>query len=342
MNSKYIFVTDCPCDETLYHAVAFNKAECMFVGMSLGRESQIVRRRKSLLYMMCLKTVYKVLRNSTERDVIITPDFSLGAYTIVLSKLSFRRRTVVALDLMLHQESSKLPFKARELIYRWVLRNPNFHFSVPRKDIMKKYKSLYQIGDQRVFELNGCYKDCPSQEFSQGDKYVLCAGKRRDWNTFFRTAKLLPKIRFVGIAEKRYFDSDLLRCTPKNLEMVYDIPESEFYAYLSRCAVVCIPVENDWTDKMILFQAAFMNKPLVCTNTPVLTSIVVKGETEGALLAKRADCQTMAVHVDDLLNIPWKAEDLAKKMNEIVQDFSPYNFSRRILDYVHPLRKKAV
>lgn len=341
MDSKYIFVTGYPCDENLYHASAFDKTDCVFIGMSSDGGIQNMHKKSLPLYVTYLKTAYKTLCSSTESDVIITQDFSLGAYTIALSKLSFRRRTVVSLDIMLHHEPNKVPVKLQRFFYRWILKSPNFHFSVPRKEILKHYKSIYKIDERRVFELSDCYRECPSQKFSQGDKYVLCAGKRRDWNTFFKTARLLPKIRFVGIADKRNFDTSLLKRIPKNLEMIYNASDSELYDYLSRCAVVCIPVENDWTDKFILFQAAFMNKPIVCTKTPALTSITVNGETEGVLLAKKMDCQTMAVHIDDLLNIPWKAEDLAKKMNKIVQEFSPYNFSKKILEYVHPLRQRV-
>ncbi len=340
-SAKYIFVMDCPCDENLYYASAFDKADCMFIGMSIDSTSHDSSKNKSLFYMKCLKTAYKALQCSNEGDVIICKDFNIGAYMLTLCKLCFKKRTVVTIDVMLHHEPDKLPVKMRKYIYRWVLKNPNFHFSVPQKEMLKHYKSTYKIDEQRVFELNGCHKECTTQEFSQGDKFVLCAGVRRDWNTFFRTARLLPAVHFIGIADKKYFDANLLKRTPKNLEMKYDIVEPELSDYVSRCAVVCIPVENDWADKMVLFQAAFMNKPIVCTKTPAFTSVVVDGDREGALLAKKEDCQTMAVHIDDLLKIPWKAEDLTKKMNQIVRHLTPYNFSKQILDYVHPLAAKV-
>lgn len=341
MDSKFIFVTDYPCDETLYHASAFDKADCVFMGITSRMGDREWRLRKLPPHMAYLKTAYKTVRKSTERDVIITPDFNIGAYTLVLSKLAFRKRTVVSLDVMLHHESNRIPVKVRRFVYGWVLKNPNFHISVPRKEILKPYKSLYKIDEQRVFESCGCYDGCQTQDFSQGDRSVLCAGKRRDWITFIKTARLLPKVRFIGVADRKTFDSGLLKRLPRNLEMLYDLPDSELREYLSRCAVVCIPVENDWVDKKILFQAAFMHKPIVCTKTPALTSIVVNEEREGALLAKKGDCQTMAVHIDDLLNIPWKAEDLTKKMFGMAEAFSPHNFSKSLLNYVCALKKSG-
>ncbi len=329
---------DHPCDDTLHHALAFDKAECMFVGMSAEWESRVVRWKKPFSCIGYLKIAYRVLRNSSPNDIIICWNFRAGIFAAALTHILLRRRIIISLNLDVGTRKGAMLW-AKSGIYNWLLKDENFHCSIYHKDVLKAYGPHYRIDPHRVFELNGCYKYYPLQ-ISDSENYIFCCGRDIDWNTYFRTALLLPEVRFIAVTRKKLFNPDNFIHIPKNVEMVYDIKDSEVCEYLSRCALVCLPVEHgDTKAGLVMYHSALMNKPIICSRTPSFVSMTVDGDTEGALFSKVGDYQNFVMHISDLLREPWRAELYTRRMRQLMESFSPYNFSQQLLDYVRPLQQ---
>lgn len=334
---KYIFITDFPCDQTLYHAIAFDKSECRFVGMPVNEKNRIRKYRKILFYLGYFKIALKALLMSKKDDVLISWNFNVGVCVAIWSKILFKKRKIVSLNMINHTISGVL-LRFKCIVYNYVLSDPNFHMSVNGLDTLDEYAKYFKIFPDRIFNLQDAYEETyPSQPYSKGKGYVFCGGIIRDWQVYFKAATLLPNISFIGVAREKTFTADLLKNKPDNVTMYYDIDLSEFYHLLSECSVVVVPMPTKATGGLIvIFQSVFMNKPVVATNTPAIKGILYNEETGlwGGEVYELGQPQDLVNKIDRVLSDESHARMLCSVMQDNIEKFSPMNFSKTILSYV--------
>lgn len=338
---KYIFITDFPCDQTLYHAAAFDKAKCKFIGMPVNEKNLINKYRKILFYLGYFRIALKALLMSKKDDILISWNFNIGVCVAIWSKILLKKRDIVSLNMINHTTGGLL-LKFKRIVYNYVLSDANFHLSVNGLETLDEYAKYFKISSDRVFNLQDAYEEtyC-SQPYSKGKGYVFCGGMVRDWQVYFKAATLLPNISFVGVAREKALTANLLKNKPDNVTMYYDISLIDFYHLLSDCSVVVIPLPTKATGGLIvIFQSVFMNKPIVATNTPAIKGILYNEETGlwGGEVYELGESQDLVNKINKVLSDESYARMLCSIMQENIRKFSPMNFSRTILSYVKNIR----
>jgi len=279
------------------------------------------RTGKLKIWYKYFKLAGKGLSVSEKDDVLISDNFVIGAITAFFSRLSGRKRKVIALNMIAH-DKGVFNRIFRKVVYNTAFRNRGFWFSVNDRQLIDLYARQFRFPEDRVFVLQDpFFKSDEQAEFAGDGDFVFTGGDAyRDWEAVIHCAKELPQIRFAGVARKKYFPGNTQ--LPINLKMYFDTTQEEFYGLLKKSRLVFLPLNSKAPCGLIvMMRAALLSKPVVISETPS-TRNYIRNRVSGVLLPLH-DQPVMKKEISEL----YESLELQQKYAGELKQFIIENFS---------------
>lgn len=281
-----------------------------------------------------------VLRKSSKNDIIICWFDFQAVLCWWIAKLSFKRRNIICLNVML-KEKQTIKNKIASFMYKKALLDNRFNASVTsveygftlnkRLNINKDYQLIRDVFLDTYNRL--------SNELINYGRTVFCGGRNgRDWDLMFKIASKMEDVTFNFVMTKdiykRYKDNVL-----SNINVLYDISNSDFELILSKSALVCLPLDTEAPAGLIvMFQAAGQGKMIITSNTCTTREYV--DETKGVLLRNDVDLYVSAIN--NYLENPQLANDKADEfLNFLKLNCNESQLVDGIFSMINPLNYES-
>jgi glycosyltransferase involved in cell wall biosynthesis len=246
----------------------------------------------------------KSLKKSNKEDILIALSFTPGMFAAALNKMFNLKRKIILINLIIRSKG-KLITTIRGKFYRYLLNSNNIVVTVNTKKLIVSYGEMLKIKTDNFYVLPDYYNsiEYEEKEFEESGGYVFSGGESsRDWHTLFKSAQMLPNIKFIIVARKKYFPSNLK--IPLNVDVRFDIARHEFHELLANCTINVLAIKEDVPAGLIvLIRGALLCKPAIATSTSSINNYVIH-ETTGL------SCEI------------FNAEDLTKQINLLYNDIS--------------------
>jgi hypothetical protein len=261
--------------------------------------NRLVRWRKAILWWQYLGLATRGLRLAGRGDAtIVSTNFHVGTLAAALSRLRRGSRpNVLALNAIVREKAPALAW-ARTHLYRLAFGGGSLRLTVNSQENALRYQLMFGFDEQLVSVVNDPWAPhYPVEDRSDaGSDSIFCGGEAaRDWDTFFAVARGHPRISFVGVAPSQDWSSGAR--IPSNVEMRFDIPESEFYERLEKARIVLLPLKGSVTAGLIvLVRSALLGRLILATKTPATESYYPTDRSE--LLVAEGDIQAFSKLID--------------------------------------------
>jgi glycosyltransferase involved in cell wall biosynthesis len=208
---------------------------------------------------------------------------------------------------------------------------PSFIITVNSEHYIGEYSKRFRVQDNKFFVLTD-----PGQPRSQlqtlitENSFVFTGGEaKRDWETLFKSCRMLPVIKFVCIARKKYFNMFLE--IPQNVELLFDTDSETFYDYMRNSSIVVIPLKSlSPAGLIVLLDAAIMNKPVIITKTPSTENYIIDGQS--GFLTNPENEEELTTKIQQL----WDSTELQNRFainlkNSVMANHTPQIYSTSLL-----------
>lgn len=215
------------------------------------------------------------LRCTRNEDVIVCWFDFQAVLLFYLCKLSFRRRKILCLNILLKPKDT---FKNRvaTLLYRIALASPSFVATVTSReygDLLNrklgrnfKYHLLHDVYHES-YDIHHTGHVRPNT--------VFCGGRNgRDWAFMMDVAAMIPEVDFNMIVPRNVYDRYSTHCG-SNIRLETDLNYDEFLLHLSESQIVALPLDTEAPAGLIvMFQAAANMRPVITTKTVTTSEYV--------------------------------------------------------------------
>ena len=327
---KLLFLVDTKAQDIKWMTQHFDDSnyKTLAIAMNSSLKNRTVSWRKSILIYKYIHVSLETLSKSTKEDVIISGNFIVGAFIAFFCKRLSLKRTILSLNMISHEKGlvNKL---FRKIVYNTAFKYSKFYTTVNSKELIDQYSKDYDIKKDHFFVLEDPimnYYEIAS--FKPGNGTVFCGGEAmRDWKTLFKSAQLLPNVKFVAIARKIYFDNTLK--VPENVTLYFDKTYDFFYDRLKESSIVAMPLSTTAPAGLIvMIRSAMLSKPIIVTSTSS-TRNYIEHNFNGILIGVGEE-QKLADQISLLLSDIKIQERLCVNMSETIKSFSLDNFSRKL------------
>jgi glycosyltransferase involved in cell wall biosynthesis len=212
----------------------------------------------------------------------------------------------------------------------------NYFITVNSEQYIRDYALRFKISVKKFFLLNDPFQEKDIREFKYQRSYIFVGGEaQRDWDTLFQAAQHLPEIKFVCVARKKYFKSNLF--IPSNVTLLFDLDSKSFYEYMDNSSIVVIPLKSELpAGLIILLKAASMRKPIIATATPAISNYIINEES--GLLFKKGNVLELVEAINKLYFDEKKQEYFSNKLlDNVMFDHSPSKYTERLIEIITKL-----
>lgn len=272
-----------------------DKSRLSFISKIAKRENKEVYSPKcSRLIVGWLKGCLSVLKQSHRNDMIVCWYDFQGVLCYWLSRLTFKRRKIVCINLLLKDKES-MKNKVVAWLYKKALNSKYFVASVTsveygnhlkkRLGVDKDLISLHDVFHED-YKVNGSVKVHPNT--------VFCGGRNgRDWKFMIEVAKVMPHVLFHLVMPKVTYD-EYQHELPSNVVAKYNISMEDFMKEMCSSEIVALPLDTEAPAGLIvLFQAAANMKYIITTDT--MTTREYLSDGRGCLLPNDIDIWKKAI-----------------------------------------------
>ncbi len=277
---------------------------------------EYVSPQKSRKILTWLFGCFGVLKRSRKGDAIICVLDIQAVICYWLCLLTFRHRSIFAINLLLKQKTS-LKNKIASYLYRKALTSTHFKASVTSVE----YGSL--LNKHLEIDINHpLIRDVYKEEYDKASSLAICNGSvfcggrnGRDWDFMLSVARLMPNVKFQLAMPKSIAlnISDI----PQNTTIYTDIPEQKFLDLIAQASLVTLPLDTDAPAGLIvMFQAASFDKFVITTDTPTTQGYI--NESNGCLLSNNAEYWCQAIN--HYLTNSSEADKKAKQFHRFLQE----------------------
>ena len=220
-----------------------------------------------------------------------------------ISRLTFRRRRIVAINILLKDKPTAKNRIVSQL-YKSALSSPDFHATVTSPEygdwLNNKFNrqfTYYHLPDLYVYDNIYTSFDNSTPEIPT----IFCGGHNgRDWNKMIAIAREMPGTKFKFILPTSAWESIHTRF-PANVTAMHDIPYDKFISEMASSSLVSLPLDTEAPAGLIvMFQAAALGKPVVTSDT-VTTRAYISPDMADAALVESADPADWATVINDML-----------------------------------------
>jgi len=282
------------------------------------------------LYFKYLKLARRAVMNSDPDDVLICLNYTTSIAVGYVCKVLNKRRKIVGLNMIAHKRFWPIEW-FRRLVFSPIMSMPSFIITVNSEHYIGEYSKRFRVQDNKFFVLTD-----PGQPRSQlqtlitENSFVFTGGEaKRDWETLFKSCRMLPVIKFVCIARKKYFNMFLE--IPQNVELLFDTDSETFYDYMRNSSIVVIPLKSlSPAGLIVLLDAAIMNKPVIITKTPSTENYIIDGQS--GFLTNPENEEELTTKIQQL----WDSTELQNRFainlkNSVMANHTPQIYSTSLL-----------
>ena len=265
-----------------------------------------------------IKGAWMALHESKKDDIIFCWFDFQAVMCFLLSKLTFRSRRIVALNVMCKFNNS-LKGKLYAWLYKWALSSDNFYATVTSKEYGSYLNNM--LGIHREYEL---IHDANESKYSIKNKEnivmiqnsVFMGGwSSRDWDFAFDLAKLMPDVTFNFVMPaskyKKYEDKILT-----NINIRVSIPLDEYNALAQASSIVMMISTTEAPAGLMLLFLAAANCKFYMTNYTA-TSCEYITDDRGCILPKRLDLWVEKIRY--FLRNSKEANEKAQKLHDYIE-----------------------
>jgi glycosyltransferase involved in cell wall biosynthesis len=194
------------------------------------------------------------------------------------------KRNIVCINLLLKQKRT-LKNRVASVMYKKALTSNNFKASVTSKAYGEWLNENLAINVDYTL-LHDVYHDYyehPKLKESQQD-IVFCGGcYGRDWPLMMEIAKAVPEVQFCLVMKKMMERQCFAGMSyPENVQVLTDIPYKEFMRCLCQSKVVCMPLDCEAPQGLIvMYEAAANDKLILTSDTPTTKEYFDQGQRLG-------------------------------------------------------------
>ncbi len=158
--------------------------------------------------------------------------------------------------------------------------------------------------------------------------------------TIIETAHLLPEYQFILVGgwtgdiervKKLCQDENLL-----NVRLIGHVPQSQLSSYLYAADILILPTSQYWnlatfTSPLKLFEYMAVKKPIVASALPNIMTVL--RNRENALLAEPDDALSFQQAINELIEKPDLADNIAESAYQEVKNFTWEKRAERVLNF---------
>ncbi len=276
-------------------------------------------RSKKRPFWNLIKASNMALRVSKKDDIIFSWFDFQAVVCFVIGKLTFRRRQIVALNVMCKFNNS---FKGKiyARLYKWALSSDNFYATVTSREYGKYLNKLLGIHREYVVihdanEAKYLLKD--SDKPQPIPNSVFMGGtSSRDWDFAFEVARALPDVTFNFVMTEDMYSKFKDRCL-HNTNVKYAVSLTEFNELaVASTIIMMISTTEAPAGLMLLFLAAANNKFYMTNYTA--TSCEYITHERGCILPKEIHSWVKAIRY--YLNHSDEAETKAALLKKYIAE----------------------
>ncbi len=271
----------------VYLLFQWSRWDYRYLQKELGPDCKVIFSKDySQRVLRYLNGSVKAVRMSAKGDTIVCWYDAQAVLCWWLCQLFFLKRKIVCLNILLKQKPT-LKNRMASFLYKRALTAPNFKASVTSRYYGKWLNEKLGI-DVDYTLLHDVYHDYYEKldyKESQHD-IVFCGGcYGRDWPLMMEIVKAMPEVKFYLVMTKKmeqeYF-SGLKGVYPDNVKVLTDIPYQHFMRCLCQSKVVCMPLDCEAPQGLIvLYESAANDKLILTSDTPTTREYFSDGQRLG-------------------------------------------------------------
>lgn len=313
-----------------------DKSRLSFISKIAKREKKEVYSPKcSRLIVGWLKGCLSVLKQSHRNDMIVCWYDFQGVLYYWLSRLTFKRRKIVCINLLLKDKES-MKNKVVAWLYKKALNSKYFVASVTSVEYGNHLKKRLGVDKDLIllhdvfhedYKVNGSVKVHPNT--------VFCGGRNgRDWKFMIEVAKVMPHVLFHLVMPKVTYD-EYQHELPSNVVAMYNISMEDFMKEMCSCEIVALPLDTEAPAGLIvLFQAAANMKYIITTDT--MTTREYLSDGRGCLLPNDVEVWKKAIN-EKLGNVKSNIIASEKLLNFLESECSERKFVEGVETMINKL-----
>lgn len=313
-----------------------DKSRLSFISKIAKREKKEVYSPKcSRLIVGWLKGCLSVLKQSHRNDMIVCWYDFQGVLCYWLSRLTFKRRKIVCINLLLKDKES-MKNKVVAWLYKKALNSKYFVASVTSVEYGNHLKKRLGVDKDLIllhdvfhedYKVNGSVKVHPNT--------VFCGGRNgRDWKFMIEVAKVMPHVLFHLVMPKVTYD-EYQHELPSNVVAMYNISMEDFMKEMCSCEIVALPLDTEAPAGLIvLFQAAANMKYIITTDT--MTTREYLSDGRGCLLPNDVEVWKKAIN-EKLGNVKSNIIAFEKLLNFLESECSERKFVEGVETMINKL-----
>ena len=258
-----------------------------------------------------------------------------GVLCYWLSRLTFKRRKIVCINLLLKDKES-MKNKVVAWLYKKALNSKYFVASVTSVEYGNHLKKRLGVDKDLIllhdvfhedYKVNGSVKVHPNT--------VFCGGRNgRDWKFMIEVAKVMPHVLFHLVMPKVTYD-EYQHELPSNVVAMYNISMEDFMKEMCSCEIVALPLDTEAPAGLIvLFQAAANMKYIITTDT--MTTREYLSDGRGCLLPNDVEVWKKAIN-EKLGNVKSNIIASEKLLNFLESECSERKFVEGVETMINKL-----
>lgn len=224
-------------------------------------------------YLTWIAGAWRAVWQSRKDDIIISLYDFQGILCYWIGCLTFRRRKIVAINVLL-KDKDTIRNKIATLLYRNAIKSKLVIATVSTDGYRQWIKSRLRFDGELPLLPDVFYESYLNDAVNIGstdDGYIFSGGRNgRDWSFIINLATKLPNLKFKIVLQESTKQSIIQSGIkiPRNIDFHCDITMPEFNRLLSASSIVILPLDTKAPAGLIvLFQAGAYCKPVIITDT---------------------------------------------------------------------------
>lgn len=307
---------------------------------------KVVYKKATTVCPIFIKDIwlYALKANLTAKkgEVIFSWGGPLGAWAWLIGRMLGLKRKYFSQNLIFREKDTGRKYRIMSWLYGKALRSDNFIATVNAPGLVDYYAKQFNCPKSHFAVIYDSMYLKPAEEkmlaVKKDGNYVFFGGSAaRDVPTFLKLVEEMPNVRFMAVITRQMVTPEMSMF--KNLEVLCDIPEEEFYSRLCNATVCCIPLDSKAPCGLYTMQKAIMlHTPIVSTDTWSMRTIIP--DDNCGYLLPMGDAKAMAEKVSLLMDNEELRKTVIANAKKNFSKFEPHNVGKQLCDALDDFVKK--